>query len=251
MRRWSLALIFSFASPALAQDSAAPAPPEAAAPAPETPAAPAPTPAAEAPTPAAEAPASEAPATPAPTRPAPKRRTPAARPPASPAPTPPAPVPTPAAPTAPAPTPAPQLADRPPLPEAPTLSREEQSRRDIQEDARFLFQSLLTGDVRSAATELMYPFQLEEKRYATPEELVVAWVKQLRSKRTDLITLYDIEVLPLAELEKKYGKAPARLGLDLRNEKDVWGAVGNLSGRPAVFLYRPYRDEFRAFAYTD
>ncbi len=133
----------------------------------------------------------------------------------------------------------------------PQLSRAELIRRDIQDDARFLFQSLITGDVRSASNELFYPFQLEDKRYATPEELVVAWVKQLRLKRTDLITLYDIEVLPLAEMEKKYGKAPTRLGMDLRNEKDLWAAVGNLSGRPGIFLFRPYRDEYRAFAYTD
>jgi hypothetical protein len=217
MRRRLLALFFSFASPALAQAPATPAPaPTEQAPAPT---APAPTPAAPAPTPAAPAPTKPAP-TPAPTGPSlalpqdlPKRPM-----------------------------------DETPFPELP---REERIRRDIQEDSRFLFQSLITGDVRSVSNELFYPFQLEDKRYATPEELVMAWVKQLRLKRTDLITLYDIEVLPLVEMEKKYGKAPARLGLDLRNEKDLWFAVGNLSGHPAVFIYRPYRDEFRAFAYTD
>ena len=133
----------------------------------------------------------------------------------------------------------------------PLLSAVEQARQDIRNDARFLFQSLITGDVRSVSNELFYPFQLEDKRYATPEELVLAWVKQLRARRTDLITLYDIEVLTLEEMEKKYGKPPARLGLDLRGQKDLWAAVGNLSGRPGVFLFRPYRDEFRAFAYTD
>ncbi|WP_255208498.1 hypothetical protein, partial [Myxococcus sp. AM009] len=140
---------------------------------------------------------------------------------------------------------------REPVPDTPPLSPEEQIHRDIQADARFLFQSLLTGDVRTASNELLYPFSLEAERYATPEELVSAWVKQLRLKRTDLITLYDVEVMPLEAMEKKYGKAPARLGLDLRNPKDVWTAVGNLSGRPAVLVYRQYRDEFRAFAYTD
>ncbi|MFP2933320.1 hypothetical protein ACLESO_50875, partial [Pyxidicoccus sp. 3LG] len=131
------------------------------------------------------------------------------------------------------------------------LSPEDRKREDIREDARYLFQGLLMGDVRSTANELFYPFQLEDKRYATPEELVAAWVKQLRLKRTDLITLYDVEVMTLAELEKKYGKPPARLGLDLRDTTDLWAAVGNLSGRPGVFLFRPYRDEYRAFAYTD
>ncbi|MFP2964177.1 hypothetical protein ACLEPN_42320, partial [Myxococcus sp. 1LA] len=140
---------------------------------------------------------------------------------------------------------------REPVPDAPPLSPEEQTRQNIQADARFLFQCLLTGDVRTASNELLYPFSLEAERYTTPEELVSAWVKQLRLKRTDLITLYDIEVMPLEAMEKKYGKAPARLGLDLRNPKEVWTAVANLSGRPAVLVYRQYREEFRAFAYTD
>ncbi|HZI15880.1 MAG TPA: hypothetical protein VE153_36270 [Myxococcus sp.] len=135
---------------------------------------------------------------------------------------------------------------------APEVPAAEQKRRDIQSDARFLFQSLLTGDVRSAANELFYPFQLEDRRYTTPEELVVAWVKQLRLKRTDLITLYDIEVIPLEELEKRHGKSPVRLGMDLRGQKDLWAAIGNLSGHAAIFLFRPYGDdEYRAFAYTD
>lgn len=271
MRHWSLALLVSLASPALAQDAAAPAP-EGAQPPP--PAVTAPTPAE--PTPEAEPkqaeapatpPAAEAPAVPAPSEaPAKKARTAAKKAEAA--------APNSGASAAPksaaaaespgaAPTPPP--ADAPPvelppgfadfkrdaIPDAPPLSPEEQIRKDIQADARFLLQSLLTGDVRTASNELLYPFSLEAERYATPEELVSAWVKQLRLKRTDLITLYDVEVMPLEAMEKKYGKAPARLGLDLRNPKDVWTAVGNISGRPAVLVYRKYRDEFRAFAYTD
>jgi hypothetical protein len=188
---------------------------------------------------------------------------PAAQAPTAPAPAPrarkPTPAPAPASPAAPAEQPAlPELPPGSPTlpPEAwpsnqPELTVEERTRRDIQYSARFLFQTLLNGDVRTTANELFYPFQLEDKRYAAPEELVVAWLKQLRRKRTDLVTLYDIEVLRLEDLEKKHGKPPARLGLDLRKEKDIWVAVGNLSGRPGIFLFRPYRDEFRAFAYTD
>ncbi|MBZ4421472.1 hypothetical protein [Myxococcus sp. RHSTA-1-4] len=237
MRRRFLALLVSLAPTSFAQAPATDAP-EAAAPAPT----PTPEAAAPAPTPAAESPA------PTPTAPAP---TPRARKPAT--------APAPASPAAPVAKPVPP-AEPPGMPSLPPeahpanqpeVPAEERARQDIQASARFLFQSLLTGDVRSAAGELMYPFQLEDKRYATPEELVVAWLKQLRLKRTDLITLYDIEVLRLEDMEKKYGKAPARLGLDLRNQKDIWAAVGNLSGRPGVFLFRPYRDEFRAFAYTD
>jgi hypothetical protein len=218
MRRWPLALLVLLSAPALAQDAA--------------PAAEAPAPAPVAPTPAPEkAPAAAEKAPAAPAQPAPAPRKPTAPPPAQ-------------APAAAAP--------RPAASSDPDLSPEGFARETIQSEARFLFQSLLTGDVRSAASELIYPFQLEEKRFNTPEELVQTWVKQLRNRRTDLITLYDIEVLPIAEMEKKYGKPPARLGLDPRALKDTWAAVGNLSGHAAIFLFRGGSNmEWHAFAYTD
>jgi hypothetical protein len=98
---------------------------------------------------------------------------------------------------------------------------------------------------------LTFPFQLEERKFETPESLVVTWVKQLRNKRTDLITLYDVEVLTYAELEKKYGKPPARLGAILPRGHEVYAAVANLSGHAAVVLYRQTEDGWKAFAYTD
>ncbi|MBU8897431.1 hypothetical protein DRW03_29400 [Corallococcus sp. H22C18031201] len=218
MRRWSLALLVSLASPAFAQA------PEAAPTAP-APAEPASSPAGESPAPPRPAPTPrKAPA-------APKEATPKA-----------APTATAKEPPPPPPVPAPPAGETPEPDDAQT---------EIRQEARFLFQSLLSGDVRNAAAELMYPFQLEDKHIGTPEELVQAWVKQIRLKRTDLVTLYDIEVMPLADMEKKHGKAPARLGLDLRNTKDVWVAVGNLSGHAAIFLFRDGGDQWRAFAYTD
>ncbi|WP_426731043.1 hypothetical protein [Myxococcus faecalis] len=263
MRRWSLALILSLTSPALAlaqetpePTAAPPAPQEPAAqePAAQAPAASPPVKAEPPPAPVpkpAEAAAAEKPAA-APEKPAADAKPPPPRraEPVAPAP---AQKPTTAPPTVAAPVPAMPTNLQAGLDTAPPppTSAEELKRQDIQTSARVLFQFLLTGDVRSTANELFYPFQLEDKRYATPEELVAAWVKQLRVKRTDLISLYDVEVLTLEAMEKKYGKAPARLGLDLRNAKDIWVAVGNLSGRAAVLVYRPYGEEHRAFAYTD
>jgi hypothetical protein len=124
----------------------------------------------------------------------------------------------------------------------------------VKLEARSILENLLTGDARGAASTLHYPFQLEDKRYNAPEELVAVWVKQLRMKRTDLMTLYDIEVLSMAEMEKKYGKPPARLGLGSLSMKDpdLFVAVGNLSGRAAVLVFRaPVGAPPRAFAYTD
>ncbi|MBZ4374237.1 hypothetical protein [Corallococcus sp. AS-1-6] len=252
MRRWPLALLVLLCAPALAQDPA-PATPaaEPTAEPPRAPApAPAPAPAEPTPAPAPAPAAAQAPAAP----------TPAPRKPPQAAATPPAAAPVP--PTARPPTPpTPSTVGSVPLlapgrdaarPTEEDLSPEGIARSVIHNEARFLFQSLLTGDVRNASAELLYPFQLEDKRFNTPDELVQAWVKQLRARRTDLVTLYDIEVLPIAEMEKKYGKPPARLGLDPRALKDTWAAVGNLSGHAAIFLFRGSPDlTWHAFAYTD
>jgi hypothetical protein len=125
-------------------------------------------------------------------------------------------------------------------------------RKRVKAEARYILENLLTGDARSAASELLYPFQLEDKRYNTPEELVAAWLKQLRVKRTDLMTLYDIEVLTMPEMEKKYGKPPARLGFGGLRDADLYVAVGNLSGHAAILLFRaPMAAPPKAFAYTD
>ncbi|MBN8471411.1 hypothetical protein JYJ95_33315 [Corallococcus exiguus] len=250
MRRWPLALLVLLSAPALAQDTAPAATPAPAEPAPApAPAAPTPAPT-PAPVEAQQPPAAQTPAA-APT-PAPRKPTPAPTPP---------PGSVPMSPTARPPTPAtPSSAGTVTLgpgreaarPTEEDLSPEGIARSVIHNEARFLFQSLLTGDVRNASTELIFPFQLEDKRFNTPDELVQAWVKQLRSRRTDLVTLYDIEVLPIAEMEKKYGKPPARLGLDPRALKDTWAAVGNLSGHAAIFLFRGSPDlSWHAFAYTD
>lgn len=136
-----------------------------------------------------------------------------------------------------------------PLP--PPQAQYGSAQETIRHDAHALLLLLLAGDARAAAPRLSYPFQLEERRFDTPEPLVAAWVKALRARRTDLVTLYDIEVLPLAEMEKKYGKAPARLGAFVPRGADVYAAVANLSGHAAVLLYRQSSGDWRPFAYTD
>ena len=224
MRRWSLVLLLATASPVFAQEAQ------------EAPAAPAPEPQAAEPAPAAPAPAAEPSAAPAVEKPARRPRTPSPEA-AAPAPAPAAPAPVVQAP-------------------APSLSAVRQDtpaggiQEEVRDEARYLLSYLLTGDVRSTLQMLSFPFQLEERSFDTPEALVVTWVKQLRQKRTDLVTLYDIEVLAYEDMEKKYGKPPARLGA-LATRGEVYAAVANLSGRAAVILYRRDGAGWKAFAYTD
>jgi hypothetical protein len=204
MRRLSLVLLLSTASPVLAQEAQ------------EAPAA--------APEPAAPAPADK------PARPARAPKQDVA--PASPA-------------------PAPQTGPAPMPGNSGALTAAE-IQEGVRDEARAFLGSLLNGDVRGIARSLSYPFQLEERRFDTPESLVGAWVKQLRQKRTDLVSLYDIEVLSYADLEKKYGKPPARLGAIVpRGGADVYAAVANLSGRAAIILYRYTSEGWIAFAFTD
>ncbi|MFL5352580.1 hypothetical protein [Archangium sp.] len=226
MRRWSLALLLTAASPAFAQEAQ------------EAPAAPAAEPAPAAAPTAEQAPAGDA----APAEKPSRRR---------------------AKQEAPAEAPAPE-AQAPAVPELPLDERMRNTNAQIvppqpgspadrvRDEARYLLSYLLTGDVRGSVPMLSFPFQLEERRFDAPESLVVTWVKQLRNKRTDLVTLYDIEVLPYAEMEKKYGKPPARLGaIAPARGTEVYAAVANLSGHAAVILYRQEGSEWKAFAYTD
>nr|QKW93913.1 hypothetical protein [Vitiosangium cumulatum] len=255
MRRWSLALLLSTASPVLAQEAqeapATPAAEPAAAPAAPTTEQP-PTPTAEQAPSTEQAPSAEqapsgeaAPAEKPVRRRRAKQQDAAAPAPAVQAPAQAAQAPAPQAPPAPAPTPAAPAA-------APAAEPQPGSvQAQLREEARYLVSYLLTNDVRSTVPMLAFPFQLEERRFDTPESLVVTWVKQLRNKRTDLITLYDIEVLPYAEMEKKYGKPPARLGAVVPRGTEVYAAVANLSGHAAVILYKQEDLGWKAFAYTD
>ena len=104
--------------------------------------------------------------------------------------------------------------------------------------ARIVFNSILAGDARALVLQSSYPFQLEDRRLEMPDELHKEWLKNLRSKRTDLLTLYDVEVLSPAEMEKKYGRPPARLnGLPWKAPRTMI-AIGNLSGHAAVAVFR-------------
>ena len=65
-----------------------------------------------------------------------------------------------------------------------------------------------------------------------------AWTRSLRSRRTDLLKLYSVEILTPAEMEKKYGKPPARLSAWPLKSGTTFVAVANLSGHAAIVLLR-------------
>ena len=103
---------------------------------------------------------------------------------------------------------------------------------------RAIFNSILAGDARALVLLSAFPFQLEDRRLELPDELHKEWLKNLRAKRTDLMTLYDVEVFTPTEMEKKYGKPPARLSALPWKAPKTYVAVGNLSGHAAVAVFR-------------
>lgn len=174
------------------------------------------------------------------------------------------PSPEPAAP-APAPSPAPQPREpRLPSPRipgaaptAPPAAEEPPARAfgsDVEAvayEARLFFLDVLASDAQALASRAAFPFYLEDRRFDREDELFSEWLRNLRDKRTDLLTLYGIEVLTLQEMERKYGKPPARLSsVPLRTGKTLI-AVGNLSGRAAVAVFRQVGNRWKIVAFHD
>jgi hypothetical protein len=104
--------------------------------------------------------------------------------------------------------------------------------------ARGFFSDLIAGDPGRLVARAGYPFFLEGRRIDRAEELRTQWGVSLRSRRADLLKLYDVEVFLPAEMEKKYGKPPARLSSWNWKGPNTYVAVGNLSGRAAIVLLR-------------
>ncbi len=122
----------------------------------------------------------------------------------------------------------PEVRDYQQLPEA----------EQVKYSAREFFTQLIAGDARNITNICGLPFQLEERRLQTSDELFQEWLRNLRAKRTDLLTLYDIEVLTPADMEKKYGKPPRRLeALPWRGNK-TYVAVANLSGHATIAVFK-------------
>ncbi|MBL8917470.1 MAG: hypothetical protein JNJ54_01300 [Myxococcaceae bacterium] len=118
--------------------------------------------------------------------------------------------------------------------------------------ARSFFEALVSGDAGRVVDYAGLPFMLEDRRIERPDELRSIWAKHLRSKRTDLLALYGIEVMTPPEMEKKYGQPPPRLkSWPWRSGPQQYLAVANVSGRAAVVLLRYVGSTWQVIAYHD
>ncbi len=122
----------------------------------------------------------------------------------------------------------------------------------IADEAQRFFRQMLAGDARSLVERAAFPFYLEDRKIGAPEELFQEWLKSLRAKRTDLLTLQGVEVLTPAEMERKYGKPPARLASFPWRSSRTYLAVGNISGHASVAIFRDQGDgNWKVVGYHD
>ena len=117
--------------------------------------------------------------------------------------------------------------------------------------ARDFLSDLLSGNATGAASRCGVPFMLEDHRFEHAEELRTEWARHLRGKRTDLLSVYDLEVFTPAEMEKKYGRPPPRLSSWSWRSQGVLVVVANVSGRAAVLLMRPFGAVWQVVGYHD
>ena len=117
--------------------------------------------------------------------------------------------------------------------------------------ARHFFTALIAADSPGMLAHCGLPFMMEDRRIERGEELRGDWTKSLRAKRTDLLVLYDVEILTPAEMEKKYGPPPRRLSSWSWRGANTYLAVGNLSGRAMVLLLRPAGAAWQVVAFHD
>jgi hypothetical protein len=104
--------------------------------------------------------------------------------------------------------------------------------------ARRWLEDLISGDGRALVAASGLPFFMEDRRVERVDELRNEWSRALRSRRTDLLTLYSLEVLTPADMEKKYGRAPQRLSRWDTRGPNCFFVVANLSGHATVLLLR-------------
>jgi hypothetical protein len=117
--------------------------------------------------------------------------------------------------------------------------------------SRVFDKHIITGNARNLVLLSGFPFQLEDRNLATPEELHTEWLKNLRAKRTDVLTLYGVDVYTPAEMQKKYGPPPARLAKLPLNQPKTLITVNNLSGHAAIIVWRNINGAWQAVGYTD
>lgn len=117
--------------------------------------------------------------------------------------------------------------------------------------ARGFLTDLIDGDSGRLVARAGLPFFIEGRRIDRADDLKAEWSRTVRSRRTDLLTLYGVEVLAPADMEKKYGKAPQRLSSWNWRAPNTFVAVANVSGHATVLLLRQAGAAWQVIGFHD
>jgi len=111
---------------------------------------------------------------------------------------------------------------------------------------------MIAGDARSLVDVSSVPFYFEGTRLNDRDAVFASWLRAVREKRVDLLTLYGMELYTPDAMEKKYGKPPARLSALPWRGPGTWIAVANVSGRARVLVLKKVAEmDVRVVGYTD
>lgn len=136
-------------------------------------------------------------------------------------------------------------------PAAEARAPSEEEIAEVTTEAQRFFSRLLAADGRALVAQSAFPFHLEARRVDGPEDLLQEWLRHLRTKRTDLLTVRGLEVLTPAQMERKYGRPPPRLASFPWRFSRTYLAVADLSGRAAIAVFRAAGAQWKVIGYHD
>jgi hypothetical protein len=113
------------------------------------------------------------------------------------------------------------------------------------------FNALVKHDLEGMRPYFRSETWLEGQRFGSPGSAMAAWAQVLDSRRGIEYRLYNLEIFTPEQMEKRYGKPPARLTqLPWRGPR-TFIAVANLSGRAAIAVFRVEGEAITLAGFTD
>jgi hypothetical protein len=132
---------------------------------------------------------------------------------------------------------------------APEQNPPQSAAEELPAVAKNFYLALLARNTDLLTSLCKPPFFFEGKAAYTPEEVRKRWAGSLSNEPLETVRLHDVEVLTPEEMVQKYGKAPERLAAwPLRGNMIT---VGNLSGHPAVVLWKKTGSGWAALGFHD
>jgi hypothetical protein len=120
---------------------------------------------------------------------------------------------------------------------------------DLVLAAERFYDAVLAKDVDGVAAYCKPPFFFQGKLSGTEAEIHKKWESALQTEPLEHVKLVGVEYLSFDEMVAKYGKPPEKLsGWPMKGGTI---SVGNLSGHPAIVLWRKTPQGWQAAGFHD